>query len=42
MPAPLREYVREQARLEERSEAAIIRRLVAEAARRQRPGSEAA
>jgi hypothetical protein len=38
LPASLREYVREQARLEERSQAAVIRRLVAEAARRQRDG----
>jgi hypothetical protein len=36
LPAELRDFVREQAAREERSVAQVIRRLVAEAARRQR------
>jgi hypothetical protein len=36
LPADLRQFVRERAEREERSQAAVIRRLVAEAARQSR------
>jgi hypothetical protein len=42
LPAELRDFVRQQAEREERSQAQVIRRLVAEAARRQRDGERAA
>jgi hypothetical protein len=41
LPPPLREFVRQVAEREERSQAAVIRRLVAAAARRQREGEAA-
>jgi hypothetical protein len=41
LPPPLREFVRQRAAQEERSMAQVVRRLIAEAAARQR-GEEAA
>jgi hypothetical protein len=42
LPAELRNFVREQAEREERSQAAVIRRLVAQAWKAQRDGGERA
>jgi hypothetical protein len=42
LPADLRQFVRQRAEEEERSMAAVIRRLVAEAARQSREGGRAA
>jgi hypothetical protein len=42
LPAELRDFVREQAEREDRSQAAVIRRLVAAAWKAQRDGGERA